>query len=100
MAIERGGFSGLIPPMSQTTKQIAQRLALLLGILEIKAAELCRQTGIATNRWSQYETGKRPITLNAAYKLNKQYGITLDWIFLGDESGMPQRLVSKMRKAA
>ena len=86
--------------MPNTTKQIARRLTQLMEALKITAAELCRQTGIATNRWSQYETGKRPITLDAALILCDKYGITLDWIFLGDESGMPQRIVSKFREDA
>ena len=100
MAIENGGISGFIPPMPNTTKQIARRLAHLLVALEISAAELCRQTGLTTNRWSQYETGERPITLAAATILCEKYGITLDWIFFGDESGMPQRIVSKLPQEA
>lgn len=100
MAIERGAFSGLIPPMAQTAKQIARRLNQLLDALEITAAELCRQTGLSTNRWSQYASAERPITLDAALKLYDRYAVTLDWIFLGDESGMPQRLISRFREDA
>lgn len=100
MAIEKGGFPGLIPPMAQTTEQIARRLTQLLEALKINAAELCRQTGLSTNRWSQYETAERRITLDAALILCDRYGITLDWIYFGDISGMPQRLISKMREDA
>lgn len=86
--------------MAQTTKQIARRLAMLLEALEISAAELCRQTDIAPNRWSQYESGERRITLDAAFILCDRYAITLDWIYMGDESGLPQRIVSKLRQEA
>ena len=86
--------------MPNTTKQITRRLTQLLEALEITAAELCRQTGLATNRWSQYETGERRITLDAALILCERYKITLDWIYFGDESGMPQRIVSKFREDA
>lgn len=100
MAIESGGFSGLIPPMARATDETAQRLIQLREALDITAAVLCRQTGLTTNRWSQYETGERPITLEAAKLLRKQYGVTLDWVFMGDESGMPQRLISRFREDA
>ena len=90
----------LILPMPFSRIEVVRRLVLLRESLGLEAAELCRQTGLAENRWSQYESGKRPITLAAAIILRERYGATLDWIYCGDESGLPQRLVGQMRKVA
>lgn len=84
----------------EQTKSIAKRLVALREALGINAADLCRMTGLAPNRWSQYEGGERRITLDAANVLCDKYGVTLDWIYRGDESGLPIRIIERMRIAA
>jgi transcriptional regulator with XRE-family HTH domain len=44
------------------------------------------------NRYSQYETGARPLTIEAALSICEQYGVTLDWLFRGDRSTLPYKL--------
>lgn len=83
-----------------TVKTIARRLTQSRDALELNAADLCRQISIAPNRWSQYERGDRRITLQIAIKLCERYGLTLDWIYRGDPSGLPQRLATKIKTAA
>jgi transcriptional regulator with XRE-family HTH domain len=81
-----------VPPngsVAEIEDSTADRLAKLRKTLRLSAAQLCRETGFAANRWSQYESGARPITLTAANKLCDLYGVTLDWIFRGDDSGLP-----------
>ena len=86
--------------MPDSTSAISSRLQQLLIALNISSAELCRQTGMAANRWSQYVNGERRITLDAATLLSKHYGVSLDWLYLGDESGLPLRIVQKLPRAA
>ena len=84
--------------MSRSLKDIASRLEVTREALGLTAADLCRQTGIKPNQWSQFvnPTKKRRITLDAAYKLRDEYGISLDWIYDGDPSNLPARLHSKI----
>lgn len=82
------------------TNIIAKRLVTLREAVALNAAELCRRTGMSANRWSQYESGERRITLEAASILCDKYGVTLDWIYRGDESGLPARLIERMSVAA
>ena len=84
----------------EQTKSIARRLVILRDALGVNAADLCRVTGLAPNRWSQYESGERRITLEASMVLCDKYGVTLDWIYRGDESGLPRRLIERMSIAA
>lgn len=69
------------------------------------AADLCRETKIATNSWSQFKNPdkKRRITMGAAYKLKDRYGATLEWIYDGELHTLPPSLakaINKVSKAA
>lgn len=75
---------------------VANRLKIFRESLGVSQAELCRQTGFSSAQWAQYETAKRRISLEAALLLNRTYGVTLDYIFLGDRSGLPMRIASKL----
>lgn len=84
----------------QSPRIIAARLAQTREALGLKAADLCRQTGIAPNAWSQFESGERPITIKNAVKLCETYGLTLDWIYRGDAAGLPQRVFQQIKVSA
>jgi transcriptional regulator with XRE-family HTH domain len=88
--------------MSRSLKDIANRLEATREALGVTAAELCRRTGIKPNAWSQFvnPSKKRRITLSAAYRLRDEFRISLDWIYDGDPSGLPDRIIQKLRKAA
>lgn len=68
---------------------IAGRLREILDIKKLHAVDLCRQAGILPSLWSMFESGERIITLTQADKLVKTYGISLDWLYYGNKSGMP-----------
>lgn len=76
---------------------VAARLVAIREGLGLSQADLCRITGFSSARWAQYETGVRPLTLAAALQLNKSFGVTLDFLFLGDPSGLPVRLSTKLQ---
>jgi transcriptional regulator with XRE-family HTH domain len=88
--------NGFILAMLGDLRTIAARLALLRRALGLSQAELCRQIGVATNRWNQFETGKRRVTLPVAAKLKDIYGASLDWIYVGDSAGVPQALLTQL----
>lgn len=77
---------------------VAYRLQIAQEILGLKAAELCRLTGIKPNQWSQFLNPdmKRRITLEAAYKIKDEFGITLEWIYDGDRNRLPAHFVKRL----
>ena len=78
--------------MEQPFRVVGRRLAATREALGITQAELCRQLRVDPPRWNQYELGKRRITIEVALELRLAYGVTLDWIYVGDSSGLPPRL--------
>lgn len=86
--------------MIGSNEQIARRLERLRKTLNMSQADMCRRLGVAPNRWNQYESGSRRITLEVAGKLRDTFGVTSDWIFFGDESGLPRRIADQFLDAA
>lgn len=51
-------------------------------------------------RLTNWETGHRRITVEAATQLRARYGVTLDWIYLGAEGGLPVDLARALAAPA
>ncbi len=51
---------------------------------------------VSEGNWSQFESGKRRISLNAAIRLCEDFGLSLDWIYFGRPDGLPPHLVKKL----
>jgi transcriptional regulator with XRE-family HTH domain len=91
---------GILGPMVDTNAAIAKRLARLRSTMHLSQADMCRRIGVAPNRWNQYETGTRRITVEVVSKLRDTFGVTSDWVFFGDESGLPRRITDHFLDAA
>lgn len=78
-------------------ESIAYRLRLSLDALGLNQAEVCRLTGIAPNALNQWLKAKNRPDLDNGLTLCRVLGLTLDWIYRGDLSGLPYALVSKLR---
>ena len=51
-----------------------------------------KQIGVAPNRWNNIERGS-PLSKDVAFRLVKAVpGLTLDWLYLGNENGLPTLL--------
>lgn len=82
----------LEPPM------IARRLVATREAIGITQAELCRRADIKPNAYNHWEKGHGRPSLDQAVRLARTLGITLDWIYLGDLSGVPHGLASQIRR--
>ena len=77
---------------------IAARLREARMAIEPNQAAFARRAGLSQNRYNQYETGARPLSLDAALKLCETYGFTLDWLFRGQAAMMPVALAELLRR--
>ncbi|NIA67802.1 helix-turn-helix transcriptional regulator [Pelagibius litoralis] len=87
-------------PTTRNVNAIAERLRVTRDALGLSQAEMCRGSGIATNTYNQWEKGRGRPELDKAILICDAYGLTLDWIYLGDSSGLPYRLIEKIRPKA
>lgn len=92
-------FLGGMGKKARDTRQveaIAERLQRSQAALGLKAAEICRLTGIRPNTYSQWLNAKGRPRLDEAMLLCDHFGYTLDWIYFGDPSALPYSLASQL----
>jgi transcriptional regulator with XRE-family HTH domain len=77
---------------------IGQRLEALRTAFDLKQADFAGRAGIQQNTYSQYATGKNLPRVEFAERICDEYGVTLDWIYRGDVSGMPVHLLNLIKK--
>jgi transcriptional regulator with XRE-family HTH domain len=60
--------------------------------------EYAKSVGLSRQAWTNYECGIRVPRLEEALKLKRQFGITFDWLYTGDEIGMSDRLLARIHE--
>jgi transcriptional regulator with XRE-family HTH domain len=68
---------------------VAFRLRMTREAIGLEQGEFADRAGIARNAYNQYEQALRIPRLDIAVKICETYGLTLDWIFRGELSGLP-----------
>jgi transcriptional regulator with XRE-family HTH domain len=84
-----------------TIPEIARRLRLLRMAVADSQAEFCRRAGISTQSWNNYERALGRINVDTAMALQRRFGVSLDWIYLGSEASieqLPKGLAEKMER--
>jgi transcriptional regulator with XRE-family HTH domain len=49
-----------------------------------KQADFAKALGLGKNVYNPFEKGTRPLTLDAARRIRKRFGISADWLLFGD----------------
>lgn len=83
----------------ETARAVAVRLEKTrLGLGYPRQVDFCKAAGggITPQGWNNYETGRHRLALNAALTLCRRFNLTLDWLYRGDDSGLPRRLIEAM----
>lgn len=82
--------------MSYPYQDTGERLRRIEAAAKLSGAKIAMLTEnrIRPSRWTEYCKGERLITVEAAIELHKLTGVTLDYIYRGDLSGLPQRLLT------
>lgn len=76
------------PSDGRSKTAIGRRLELTRRAVGLSQSEFAQRADLAKNAYNQYETGTNRPQLEAAIKLVDAYRLTLDWIYLGDPSGL------------
>lgn len=86
-------------PSRQEVIETAARLKAAREAINPNQSEFARRAGLQQNRYNQYETAERPLTLDAALKLRDTYGLTLDYLFRGDTALVPHGLMERLAES-
>jgi transcriptional regulator with XRE-family HTH domain len=63
-----------------------------------KQKDFAEQAGISPNTYNQWEKAKVYPDLQYMIRIRDQYGISLDWIYLGDPSGLPYQIARLLKE--
>jgi len=98
------GPYGQIRIMGKQAKLVGDRLrATRLALGYAQQVDFCSQIGVDKGSYSNFEAGKRPLTLRIAIKIKERWEIPLDWLYCGDKGRLPAELYEKIirvRRAA
>lgn len=85
---------------AHSVEAIAARLLATREALNLNQRQLCERTGIAPNTYNQWEKAKGRPDLDGALVLCEKLGLSLDWIYRGDESRLPHEIAVKLGRPA
>jgi transcriptional regulator with XRE-family HTH domain len=78
-------------------KTIGERLRLTREALGLSQADFARQASVSPSAYNQYEKGKMRPAIDQAVKIRDAHKLTLDWIYLGDNSGLRASLADAIK---
>ena len=88
-----------ITPNPYSLEMIAERLKLLRRTLDLSQQMMGTMAGVTGNAWHNYEVGRRWIEIEQAIRLKITTGCPIEWIYTGDERGVPRDLAKRLATA-
>ena len=90
-----------MPTSTRASKiiEVGDRLRAVREALELSQSDVARAIDVRANTYNQWEHGKRLIDPLVASRLCDQFGVTMDWIYRGNMSSLPQHLAAKLVRA-
>jgi transcriptional regulator with XRE-family HTH domain len=76
---------------------VAARLRVTREAMRLSQQEFATRAGIAPNTYNQFEQGKRLLPVTKGISLCETHGLTLDWIFRDDPSGLPYKMATAIK---
>ncbi len=77
---------------------VAKRLQLFRKSLGMRQVDLARELGWSQQKWGQWEKARRTPNIPDMIELAERYGVTLDYIYRGDMSRLPEWMAKKIRE--
>ncbi|NVN44825.1 helix-turn-helix transcriptional regulator [Asaia siamensis] len=74
------------------------RLRRVIELLDLTFTDAAKIMGISKGVLNHWMAGNNPIQPYALYRLSRSRGITFDYIFLGNWSGLPHLLAAQIEK--
>lgn len=75
---------------------VAARLKRVREVLGLTKKEFAERAGMTEQTYGPFENGKRELSLNAAKKLRKRYGLSLEFMYFGKIDDLPTRISKEL----
>ncbi|CAN1724410.1 protein of unknown function [Hyphomicrobium sp. 1Nfss2.1] len=87
-ALDAGVSKRRMKSEGRSNEAIAERLEIIRAVKGLSQKEFANAAGVNESTYSQYKKGIQAPNLEQANKLCDTWGLTLDWIYRGDNSGL------------
>jgi transcriptional regulator with XRE-family HTH domain len=84
------------PPEKMQPREVGKRLAKLRALNNLSATDCWRALKMQPSAWSAYESGGRALPAITAAMIANHFGVTLDYLYLGDRRALPFDLARKL----
>lgn len=79
---------------------IGFRIHALRIAVGMEPKEFAKRAGVGTSALNQWESGDKRISVDAASRIVRDLPATLDYIYLGDVSGLPVQMMQKLEEVS
>lgn len=80
----------------KSNTDIAKRLIALRTVLGLNQSAFAALVEVSQPAMNNYEKGLRRPELDIAVRILQRTGVTLDWLYLGNRSGLPGHLLAQI----
>lgn len=84
--------------MNEQIKQIAERLRGLRDVLDLTAADIATECGIALDEYQRAESGESDISVSMLQTIARHYNMSLDVLMFGEEPKMNSYFLTRSGK--
>ncbi|MBK4216117.1 helix-turn-helix transcriptional regulator [Paracoccus caeni] len=86
----------MLEELGDDINAVAARLKAAREALELTKRSFAERAGMSENTYGPFENAIRPLSLEAAKKIRKAHGLTLEFMYFGKIDDLPHRIVAKL----
>lgn len=90
----------MIPTMFESMEDkpeaVGARLKRAREVLGMSKRDFSEGAGLTEQTYGPFENAKRPLTIEAAKKIRKAYGLTLEFMYFGKTDDLPYRIAKAL----
>lgn len=75
---------------------VAARLARVREIIGVDKQTFAERAGMSPQAYGAFENGSRDLSLEAAKKLRKAYGLSLEFLYFGNKDDLPHKIATQL----
>jgi len=86
----------MLEEQGDAIEAVAARLKAAREALGFTKREFAERAGMGEQTYGPFENARRPLSLEAAKKLRKAHGLTLEFMYFGKIADLPHRIAANL----
>lgn len=86
----------MLEALEDKPEAVGARLKRAREVLALSKRDFAEGAGLTEQTYGPFENAKRPLTIEAAKKIRKAYGLTLEFMYFGKTDELPHRIAKAL----